>query len=187
MRWSVFAVLAWVFLGVELGLRDALRLGPTLVAPSFLFTLAAFVALSAPPIATLWTCLALGLLTDLTWSVELRTGGTATIVGPYALGYLLAGQLIVSMRALMIRWNPLTLGFLAGVGSCVAQITVVGLCTLRAAFGAPIVWTASEQLAQRLGASVYTGVVAVLVGFVLMPLAPVLGLPTPQQRRFGRR
>lgn len=187
MRWPVFGILAWLFLGMELGLRDALRLGPTLIAPSILFALAAFIALSAPALTTLWTCLILGLLTDLTWTIELRTGGVATIVGPYALGYLLAGQLIVSMRGLMIRWNPLTLGFLAGAGSCVAQICVVALMTLRAALGSPIVWTASDQLLQRLGASLYTGVFAVLMGFILMPLAPVMGLPTPQQRRFGRR
>lgn len=188
MRWALFAVLTWIALGLELGLRDAMRLGPTPIAPSFVFALAAFVALGAPAATTLWTCLALGLVTDLTRSVEF-TGGLppATIVGPYAVGYLIAGQLVLALRGVMIRWNPLTLGFLAGLGYAVAQIIVVALTTLRVSLGDPIAWSATGELGWRMGSALYTGVAAVLLGFVLLPLAPLLGLHAPTQRRFGRR
>lgn len=182
------ALAAWVFFGLELGLRDALRLGPTLIAPSFVFVLCALIAISAPPIAVLWACLILGLVTDLTNMVELAAGApAATVIGPYALGYLLAGQLMLSLRALLMRANPPTLAFLSMVGYAVAQIVVVAIFTLRAWIGDPIEWHATTQLLQRLGAAAYTGVLGLVLSLVLVPLGPLLGLHSPQQRRFGRR
>lgn len=35
MNWIVFILNAWVLLGLEIGLKDALRIGETPVAPSF--------------------------------------------------------------------------------------------------------------------------------------------------------
>ncbi len=54
MKWLTFAILAWIFLGLELGLRDALRLGHGQVSPSFVFVLLAFFALVAPAMLNHW-------------------------------------------------------------------------------------------------------------------------------------
>lgn len=181
-------ILTWVFFGMELGLKDALRIGQTPIAPSFVFVLLSFVAITARPQVVLWCCLAMGLLTDLTGAIELNNGAQpATVVGPYALGYLLAGQLMVSMRALLMRANPPTLGFTAGVGYAVAQIVVVAILTLRLWMGQPFDWHPTHELLQRLCSALYTGVLGFLLSFLLVPLSPVLGIQSPQQRRFARR
>src|SRR3954462_9918974 len=101
MNWMLFAVLAWVFLGLEKGLRDALGLGSTGIAPSFVFALLTFVAMSAPRTIVIWAAIVLGILMDLVFEVPLRQfGGTVTMLGPHALAYALASQLIISMRGL---------------------------------------------------------------------------------------
>ncbi|MDX2147626.1 MAG: hypothetical protein SFZ23_08905 [Planctomycetota bacterium] len=188
MNWLGFAILAWFLLGLELGLKPALGLGPAGIAPSFVFPLLTLVAMSAPPAIVHWACLSLGVMLDLTFPIELRDGKPPIVLlGPYALGSLLAGQLIVTMRGLMIRRNPLTLAFLCTCGYAVCQVVVVAIFTLRHATGTPLLWDAPEQLLARLGSALYTGVLALVMALALVPAAPWLGLHAAAPRRFATR
>jgi len=187
MNWLVYGVAAWVMIGLELGLRDGLSLGSTGAAPSFVFAFATFIALFAAPHTALWSSLVLGLLVDLTGELALTEGRqVAVLIGPNALGYLLAGQLTLTLRGVMVRRNPLTLGFLAFVSCVVAQIVVVAIYTLRSSYD-PIAFMPSQQLIARMGTALMTGVLALFLGLALVPLAPFFGLPAAQQRRFARR
>lgn len=189
MNWLAFGLLSWVLLGFETGFRDALALGDAhRAAPSFIFPLAAYIAIAAPASAARWAALLLGLLTDLLVSMEMGDGGgTLTLLGPHALGYLLAAQLIVIIRALLFPRNPLSLGFVAFAGYLVAQIVVVSLYTLRHSYEPQMGWEATAELLARFWASLYTGGVAVLLGMIFIPLSGVLGLQVGSPRRFGRR
>lgn len=186
MNWVVFAIGAWLLFGAELGVRSAL--GPSWMAPSFVLPLLVFVALFAGPTTVYWAALALGLMTDLTNLVEAGEGaGRLVVLGPYAIGYLVAGQLVLTLRGVMIRRNPLTLAFLAVMASVVAHIVVVAFMTAHALYGEAFVWSAGREVAQRLGVSVATGVSALALSLVLFPLSPALGFQTGQSRRFSRR
>lgn len=188
MNWIVFGLISWIFLGLELGLRDVLQLGPTPIAPSFMFVLVAFIAVSATPSASVWAAIVLGLLVDLTNATPYReAAGAITIVGPHALGYLLAAQLILAARAMMIRRHPISLAILTALGAAVAHIVVVFLLSMRLVLGEPIAVEASAQIGQRLLSSLYTGGLAALLSIVLFPLSGALGLHGVQARRFGRR
>jgi hypothetical protein len=110
--------------------------------------------------------------------------GTVTIVGPHAIAYALACQLILSMRGLMMRRNPFTLAFLALVGSLVAYLTLDAIFTMRHLAGAPIAWEAKRQLMAGVGSALYTGLVALPMALLLFPLAGMLGLPD-QKARWG--
>jgi len=165
-----------------------MRIGPTAVAPNFVFPLAVMVALSAPAHVTLWACLTLGMFTDLTNTVELANGSPhITVIGPYALGYMLAGQLILTMRGLMIRRNILTVAFLSMAGMVVCNIVVVAIFAIRGTYETGLVFEPTKQLIARLGRSVYTGLLALPLAMLLLPLAHPLGLAIAQQRRFARR
>ncbi len=150
MNWIVFGLISWIFLGLELGLRDVLQLGPTPIAPSFMFVLVAFIAVSARP--------RLGLGRDRPRPARRpyqrhalpRGRGAITIVGPHALGYLLAAQLILAARAMMIRRHPISLAILTALGAAVAHIVVVFLLSMRLVLGEPIAVEASAQIGQRL-------------------------------------
>jgi hypothetical protein len=188
MNWIVFTLAAWGLLGLELGLKDVLRIGDTSIAPSLVFPLAVVVSLAAPATTTLWACLLLGAAVDLTYSLELVNGGPARIVlGPYALGYLLAGQLVLTMRALMIRKSFLTVGFLSLFGSVVCHIVVTAIFALRGRYDELVAFDASQQLLWRLGSSVYTGIAGLIIGAVAMPALGALGLHVGPPRRFARR
>ena len=174
MNWYAFALIAWLVLGMELGLKSALALGQTSIAPSFVIPLATFVSLCAQPRQALVACLVLGLGLDLTGATDLAGGGTVTVVGPYALGLALGGQLVLAMRGVMMRQNPLTLVVLAILASMITQVIVVAIMTTRS-FYDPIVWDTTAQIVHRTMGSLYTGVAALLMSLVLFPAAPVLG------------
>ncbi len=187
MNWLSFGVCAWVAVGLELSLKDALRLGPQPIAPSFVFVLLTAIAMGAPGRVVLWSSLIMGVLTDLTTVMPVTNGGAAgVVVGPHAVAFVLGTQLVMTLRGVMIRRNPLTMGFLAMCGSAVAQIALVAVYSLRSLYD-PVVWHASSELWARLGSSVYTGVLGALLALVLLPLSPFLGIAGPQQRRFARR
>lgn len=187
MNWLSFTVVTWVCFGLELGLKGGLRLGPT-IAPSFVMPFAVYLALLAPHRTALWSAFILGLLCDLTAKVGLvGLDRTVTLVGPHALGYLLAGQLVVTMRAMMIRKNPLTMGLLALLASAVAGVVVVAVYSFRSlVIGDPLAVQPTTDLLARLASAVYTGALAVAMALVLIPMAPAFGLNPVHGRRFAR-
>jgi hypothetical protein len=64
---------------------------------------------------------------------------------------------------------------------------VVALLTIRSAYD-PIMWSPKGELLDRLLASLYTGLLALVLSPVLLALNPVLGLNVHSHRRgSGRR
>ncbi|MCC6678326.1 MAG: hypothetical protein IT436_14400 [Phycisphaerales bacterium] len=187
MNWLTFAVVAWVCFGLELGLKGGLRIGPS-IAPSFVMSYAVFLALLAPHRTALWACLMLGLLCDLTAKIGLAgLDRSVTLVGPYTFGYLLAGQLVVTMRAMMIRKNPLTMAVLAVIASAIAGVVVVAIYSLRSMLiGDPLAIQPTAELLHRLASALYTGLLALIMSLVLIPMAPAFGLQPVQGRRYAR-
>lgn len=170
----VAGLLAWLLLGLQLGLAETLRLGEAGPTPDLLLVLMAFVALHAPSRVAGWTALALGGITDMTWAVPLDDGGSASMLGPHMLGYVLASQAIVALRANLIRRNPLTLGAVTLLAGLISGAVVVAIVTFRDAYD-PLAWRAGAELLTRLGSAGYSGVAAVILAFALLPLTPVMG------------
>ena len=187
MRWLAFALFAIVFLGLELGVRGALALGGRAVAPSFVMVLAVFICTSAPSRQALWAALALGVCLDLTNPIEIvDQPRTLTLLGPHALGYVLAAQLTLAMRGLVFRRNPLTIAFLSLLASAVASIVFVAVLTIRSAFD-PLDWHATTELFQRFAAALYTGGLALIISPLLLLGLPLLGISGgPSRGRPGR-
>jgi hypothetical protein len=175
VSWVVFTLGAWIMLGLEQGLRGALQIPQTSVAPSFLGVYAVFIACSAPPRAAQWGCLVLGLLMDLTSPFPPTEAELFTVAGPNALGALLMCQLVLAVRGLMFRRNPLTLAFLSCVGFATWQAVVTAIFTVRSFAFDGFQWSPASQLGARLGSSLYTGVIAVPVALVLILLMPLFG------------
>ncbi len=185
MNLLVFSLAAWVLFGLELGLKDTLRIGPHAVAPSFVLPLAVFIATYAPPITARWACLLLGLLMDLTSQIDLQGGEAVTAIGPYALGYLMACQFVLAVRSMMIRKNPLTLVVLTILAGLIMQILVVALLSAREVYD-PIIWPAGSQLVTRFLSSLYTGVTAFICSLILIPMLGLFAFHQPYGRRTFR-
>lgn len=178
------AVLGWLCLGLETGLRGALALpvGTHSASPSFVIPLAVYIAVCAAPRHAMWACLGLGVMLDLL-APHATKGEPMTIIGPYALGLMLAGQFVLAVRGLVIRRNPLTVLALSIPAAAIVQIVVVAIITARHIAGDPTVWDATGQLAARMLSALMTGVSGLVMGLVLMPLAPALGLGGGMRRR----
>lgn len=193
MNWVAFAVTAWIALGLQLGLGSLLeqRFGAVAVGPAFVMPLAVFIAMGAAPAHAAWACLVLGLILDLCQSRPTSAGGVLVVVGPEALGYILAGQFVLSMRSMMIRRNPLSLAVLTVFASILASLVVVAAFSVRAAMGDVVVWHPWRQLLGALGTAVYTGLAAIPMAFVLVRLSPWfgfnLGLRAVPRRAYERR
>lgn len=183
----VFAFVAWIAMGLEIALPPVLDAGSGGVHPSFLIPLVVFVALHADQRPTLWAALILGLLADLTRPVAMIDGGTAIIPGPHALGFLLAAQLTLALRGMVMRRNPLTLMVLSVVAAAVSSLVVISIMTARTVGNHALEWSGPGQLLPGLLSALYTALTALVMSFPLFAAAPVFGFPSQHAPRFSRR
>lgn len=175
-------LLLWLAVGLELGVKPGLALGNSTIAPSIVFATLTMIAMFAPPAQARWAALLTGLALDATSVLAARQGTVAGFdvdlrtLGPNAIALLVGVHLIVAIRHMTMRRNPLTMGFLAMLGSASAQIVLVAIISLRAAMFDPLAWSLGHELWTRLAGAAYTGVLGWALAFVLLPLAPALGL-----------
>ncbi len=186
MSWGVFVIAAWIALGCEWGLRDALALGSTPIAPSFVLVLAVFVAMWAPSVSALTACLALGVAMDLLFQIP-ADEGARTIVGPHALALLLTGYTIVTSRTLVFRRNLRTAIFLTLLGGLIAAIVVTVLLALRSAYGDIQPGRAGTRLLHGFGSAAASAALALVLIPVLSLAAGAFGFRKPRAPEFGTR
>ncbi len=183
-------VLGWLGLGLETGLKStfAVHTGSVVGAPSFAIPIVTLIALCAPPMATLWAALAIGLLLDLTSPMSTTTSGTIFLIGPSAIGMVLAAQFVLLVRGMVIRRNPLTLVVLSMAAGVISAICTVAIITVREVIlRDPVVWAPTHELLDRLLSAILTGGSALVLGLLLLPPTPLLVLPMSQQRIRSRR
>lgn len=165
MRWWIFAIVAYLVLGIEVSLRDVLEIGATGVSPSLVIIYATFIALNAPGRIAIWSCLALGLAMDL---LNAAGGGTHIVIGPYALGLALACVLLLQMRTMVLHRNLTTLALCVFLAAVMAHVVVLALMTARSWID-PFTWSPGRELLTRLGIALYSAVLTLPLG-VLNPL-----------------
>ncbi|MBL4809035.1 MAG: hypothetical protein JKY43_03130 [Phycisphaerales bacterium] len=186
MNWFVLIFVAWIGFGFETALLPVFDAGASGVHPSVVLPLLVFVALYAPRKHALWCAIILGISMDLLTPINHHNGGPVTLIGPYALGYLLAAQFILSVRGMVTRRNPLTIAFLSVLASLIAEILVVSIITIRALAGDNIAWDARDALIDHTLSSLYTGAGALLLSFIFFALTPAFGFHTAIATRFAR-
>ncbi len=97
MRWIAYFILAYVMMGLQVGLSGVLRYqGAGL---NFVLLAVVFIAMNAPREAALLGCFWLGFMQDL---------ATQQPIGVFALAYGLVGMFIVSTQPAVYRDHPLT-------------------------------------------------------------------------------
>lgn len=182
MRWPLILVLAYLLLGIDLAVKEAVRIGETSIAPSLVLPFVVFVSLFAPERWVLWFALCVGAAVDLT---SARAGGPGAVVvpGPGALGFLLGAYLVVLVRPWMIRRNPRSLVAMSLVCALVAQLVLMFVMSLRALYTEPAGWDVVSESWQRLVSAFYTCGVSLLMAAVLYPSFDVFGFPVQHGRR----
>ena len=198
MNWLVFAIFAYASLVIDTGLRDLLALSvPWLSAdpltPTFCFILLAFICVSAPPSVCYWAGLILGLLLDLSRPFAV-TGQVfdVVIVGPMALGCLLGAAVGVQLRTLVFRESAVTQAIVTFVVGLFANLLAVAMLSMRGLpwpVGEPVPgFSAADELSHRFLGLVYTALLAMPVGYVLLRTSVLWSFhfgkgPTPARYR----
>jgi len=97
MRWTAYFILAYVFLGIQVGLAPYLRFQGAV--PNFVLMCVVFIAVNATREPALLACFGLGVMQDILSQQPL---------GLYAFSYGLVGMFVVSTQELVYREHPLT-------------------------------------------------------------------------------
>ena len=182
------AVLGWLVLGLEAGTKGVLSfpVGPASASPSFMIPLMVFICICASPQHALWSALFLGLGVDLAWQYP-AAAEPMTVLGPNALGFVLAAQFILAVRGLVIRRNPLTVAAVSIPAAAIVHIVIVAILTVRQSWDTTLSWAPTSQLAARMLSALLTGGSGLLLGVLLMPLAPALGMNSGLARHTSSR
>ncbi len=194
MRWQVFLVVAFVFLVIDGGLMNVMQIELPVVrviAPNIVAVLVVFVCLFASRLSALAGCLLLGMLMDLSLpAMAGEAGRNVYIVGPHALGLLFAGYLILQMRTMVFRQRVITIGVLTGVCVMTAGIVMTAIFVIRGWYGEGVVYpmqsSAFNELLRQAAIALYSGLLAVPLGWVLLQTTPAWGFQQSHQRRIAR-
>jgi len=186
VRWPVFALFAYLVLVLEVSLRNVLMLGP--VGPSFVALLVVFVSLFAPRLTALWACWVLGLLVDLCSPLMHGADHVGPLLGAHALGYVFGCYVILQMRAMLFRRRAVTFAVMTAISLLAAGLVVVFLLAVHRLYpGEGLALRPLRELLLRLGVAGYSGVLALLLGPVLVWTAPMWGFRGGPQRHAGWR
>jgi len=179
MNWVVFAVISWVLLGCEVGLRDALELGDTAIAPSFVMTLVVYISLWARTGPALLAAMVIGVALDLIDVWPSAGGDAVVILGPWTFGCALAAYTGINFRTMMFRRSSITVAMLSVLATGVAGVFGLALVMVRASYDDILLPSAAGELWVRLASSLYTGALALLVAPALQFVGPWLGMRRP--------
>jgi rod shape-determining protein MreD len=189
VRWPVFALFAYLFLVLEVSLRNVLMLGP--IGPSFVIVLVVFISLFAPRFTALWACWVLGMLVDLCTPLMHGADRVGPLLGAHALGYVFGGYVILQIRAMLFRRRAVTMAVMTVICFVAASLVVVFLYAIHGFYpGEAPAWAEMRpvrELLLRLGVAGYSGLLALLIGPMLMWSAPLWAFRAGPQPYAGRR
>jgi len=176
MNWTIFAIFAYVFAALQVGLAPVIaldgRFGP--VVPRFDLVLVTFIGLFAATRATLTAWAVMGLVIDL--AMPPHVGGV-TLIGPYTIGFLFGGFAVLQLRTLVLRTHPLSMAFCTMAAGLAAQLVVVLIFTIRSWYDPAFAeYRAVADLIARSLGLLYTAAFALLLALPLVRLVPVFGL-----------
>ncbi|MCZ6836492.1 MAG: hypothetical protein O7G85_12015, partial [Planctomycetota bacterium] len=162
------------------------------ISPSFMACLAVYVAMFAPRLTALWSCWLMGFLLDLSTPFTPGDGGSFYLVGPYTLGYVFSAYMIIQLRPMVFRQRALTVGFFTLLSLLVVALISVAIFVVRSWYDTdPMVYPTSAgaggELFRRFGIALYSALIAIPLGWILLATLPYWGFPTTAHRRIGRR
>ena len=155
------------------------------ITPLAMPCLVVFVALFAPSMMAYVVVLTLGLLVDLSpGHGDLSSG--IHLIGPYTLGFFVSAILIVKVRNVVFRRKVFTIVILTAGCVVVTDAVEVVILILRSFMP----WTPSLSgtggiagLAKMLATAIYSGLLAVLLGWFLLSTIGMWRFATPSGRR----
>jgi rod shape-determining protein MreD len=161
LRWLTYFILAYLTLGLQIGLAAHIAIGGA--RPNLVLLAVIFIAINAPRDAALLGCFVLGCLQDLT---------TQQPLGIFALAYGLVAMFTISTQQIVYRGHPLTHFSLALVGSFLTDAVILLHGWVRGPRISPMLLFYS---------ALYTAILAPIVLGVLHQLKKAFAFQTPRR------
>ncbi len=121
MRWAVYLAVLILAIVLDTSFTGLFAIGE--VRPAVTPCVVVFVCLHAQRQTSLWAAFVAGLLVDLTNPSLFAGEQPYHLIGPAALGYVLGAQLVLPLRSMVVRRNPLAAGVLVLL-FCLASMLV---------------------------------------------------------------
>jgi rod shape-determining protein MreD len=184
VRWGIFILALFIALVLDAGFLNVLEIRG--VTPAIVPVLTVFVAMGAPRRTALWACFVIGAVVDLSSRMTLaETGAPFHVIGPNAFGFVAGCHLLLPLRTMVFRRNPLTMGVMTLLFMFIASLVAVAILLVRQWIGADFYWlggTALSELSARGITSLYSSVIAIPVGWLLAISTPLWGFHPSVQR-----
>jgi cell shape-determining protein MreD len=182
----VFLIVLLLTLALEMSLKRVFVFNDFAnVAPSFVIVLLVYLALLAPRMQVMWAALLMGVLLDLSDPLQAPGGEIVYLIGPHAIGSVFAAFLIVQMRVVVFRQRLITMIVFVLLAFLAANVIRVLLLGVRGWFGEALVWgggSVGGELLRVLLVAVYSCVLAVPIGWLLLKSTPMWAFQSPHQR-----
>lgn len=177
MNWSVFIIAAFVMLVVDASLAQTLAFRG--LVPSMLAILVVYVSFLAPRTRAIVAAWAVGLAVDLTADYVQGAGEVGPVLGPHALGFVCGSYIVLLVRPMLLRRSAFTMAVMSFFFSITAAIVVMFILHAHSWYDpVPIRWHAGSiglEFARRVGAALYTAVIALPVSMVLLATIDLWG------------
>lgn len=178
MRFALFLIVLAVALAADASLMPALELGGAV--PSAVAALVTFVVLLASRDAAWLAAVVAGVAVDLTAPLTFD-GGVFVVVGPWALGFAFGTQLLLTIRGMLVRRNPLAIAAATFVLLMSATLVWCAVWSLRAWLPESLPpWGGESVLrafAEKSRWALWSAVVALPVGWLLLRTVRAWGFP----------
>ena len=189
MNWITYIFVLFLALAVDASLEVVLKLHALGgIGPRFVPIMVVFAALFASRRSALWGAVVGGLLMDLSTPLPLPSGSLVYVPGPHALGCVAGVFLILQLRPLVFRGRALTIASMVLASMIVMSLVVVTIYTIRSWYPAetvlyPTRLSAVQEFARQLGVGVYSALIAVPFGWVLIQTGGLWGFPNAVSSR----
>ena len=185
MNLGLFLVSLAVCLALDMSFLDLVEMGG--VHPSVTATLLVFVSLFAPRQTALWAALGAGLLVDLVSPVTDASGESFHLPGPYALGYVFGTQLVLLLRSMVFRRNPIAVGILTMPYLVAVGLAFMAVWSVRGVLlGSEPPWSGepvTAEIFRWFGRAIYSGLFGIPFGWLLLTTWPIWRFDMSSVRR----
>lgn len=154
------------------------------ITPLAMPCLLVFIALFAPETLVFITSIILGVLVDLSPGQGYLAGGTH-LIGPHALGYLITALLVIRIRVVVFRRRVLTIAVLTAASVLVTGSVYALVMLIRGILPWTPVATGGgiDAFAKLFGTAIYTGLLAVPLGWCMLATIGIWRFQSPTSRR----
>ncbi len=180
MKWIVAVPILFVALVLDVSFMPVFELGG--ITPRLVVVVVAFAAMHVDGPIVRWFALLAGFLMDLSEPSLSGPRAPLYLIGPSTLGMLFGVEAVLSIRGLLVRKNPLSVGAMSILLSLTSGLFWTAWWALRSWYpDSPPPWgdgSALREFGTQFLGSISSGICGIPVGFLLLHFSGAWGFPS---------